>query len=169
MSFTQDYNKELYHYGVKGMKWGKRKAQPQRSLWDRVTGADKYREEMMRNFAKDAAKKRASNSASLVSPKKQKPVGPVAGGPKKQKPVGPVASIKTPAKKVSNGKKKANKVIAENGNKTLKSLGKTVQYGKGILQIQYNMSDNAQRNRQMSSYLNNLAGMSDDYKRRFVY
>ena len=158
MSLEKDYNKELYHYGVKGMKWGKRKAQPQRSLYARITGSDKYYNEMMGNFRKDAAKKSAAKKAASTSqkstPKKQ---------PSKQ------TTPKSPAKKTSNGKKKANKVLVENGNKTLNSLGKSVQFGMGMAQIQYNMSGAAQRNGQTATYLNTLSGMSNDYKKRFVY
>ena len=57
MSLEQNYNAELYHYGVKGMKWGVRKAQEYHSV------VKKNRKRMEREAGKSLS--RYSNSFGL--------------------------------------------------------------------------------------------------------
>ena len=52
MSFVENYNAELYHYGVKGMKWGKRKATSSGNLSDR----------QIKKYAKKAYAKESYNN-----------------------------------------------------------------------------------------------------------
>lgn len=57
MSITEQYNQELYHYGVKGMKWGVRKAYKQRD--NIVRKHDKYVDKYQKAKSKGQVKKAA--------------------------------------------------------------------------------------------------------------
>lgn len=54
MSLSKDYNEELYHYGVLGMKWGKRKAEQRGTTYT-------YRSHSTKKYERKAAK--AKNQA----------------------------------------------------------------------------------------------------------
>lgn len=156
---------ELYHYGVKGMKWGKRKAYPQRSLYDRITNRDKYYNEMMRNFAKDSAKKRQQSQSS--SPAKNTTANKQIAT--KKPPAKKATTPKSPAAKTKSGKKKADTVLKKHGGTAIKATSKSAKLGLSVVKSLYNISDTGTQQRQNAANLNIYSNMSPEYKQRFVY
>ena len=66
MSFIEDYNAELYHYGVKGMKWGHRKARPISIGMGRSRSTNNASDAANREARKAKAKKAAKIGAAVV-------------------------------------------------------------------------------------------------------
>ena len=152
---------ELYHHGVKGMKWGVRKARIYESKartaresakeWNEISKqkSDKLRAKgKIAKASRIEAKYKAHTSKDLADSRKYN-----------QK-----------AKAVTNkGKKKTTKVVASNGSKTVKSLGKAAKTGMSVAQSLWNISDEGARSRQTANYLNMASSMSPEYRRRFMY
>ena len=120
---------ELQHYGVKGMKWGKRKprsyyadqARTSRESareWDEMA---KYAEQ--RGNAKKAAKYRANAAKDRADAKAY------------ERQAGPKKSTKTssPKQKVSTGKKSVQKSMKKLAGSTVRSAAKTASIGSQMV------------------------------------
>lgn len=118
---------ELKHYGVKGMKWGRRKARPDyasqartaresASEWDEMA---KYAEQ--RGNARKAAKYRANaarDRADASAYERQ-------AGPKKSTR----ASVSNPKKTAATGKKAVKKTMKKVAQSTVKGSAKAASVG----------------------------------------
>lgn len=66
MSFVENYNAELYHYGVKGMRWGHRKARPISIGTGRSGSTNSASDAASKEARKAKAKKAAKIGAAVV-------------------------------------------------------------------------------------------------------
>ena len=159
---------ELMHYGVPGMKWGQRRAIKKAAInryrseynkqqtgksafsraYSKITGADKIYAEARYNMSK--SKPKSSNNKTVNE---------------KTKNTSSTASKKS----VKTGKKRATNVISKHGSTLIKATAKSAKTGLSVVRSLYNISDTAQQNRQMISYLNTARQMSPEYRRRFMY
>jgi hypothetical protein len=153
MSFVEDYNKELYHYGVPGMKWGRRKAK-QRSLYDRITGADKYYDQIMKTPMK---KSKTSKTSANTTPKATSNVSQ-ASAKKNQ--------VKSAKKTTAKGKAKTNKALQKIGNQPVKKTSGLTKTGMSMVQAMYK-NPMAETARQTANYVTLASQMSPEYLRRF--
>lgn len=64
--YTYNYSNELYHHGVKGMKWGVRKKRIQKSVKKTVKKTVKQTAERIKKH--DAKVKRRANTYGILSP-----------------------------------------------------------------------------------------------------
>lgn len=110
---------ELRHYGVKGMKWGKRKAvryaakartaRESAQEWDEMA---RYAEQ--RGNVKKAAKYRANAAQDRVDAKEYERKA-------------------TPKKKASTGKKSVKKALKKTGASTVRGAAKTASIGSQMI------------------------------------
>ena len=150
-----DYN-ELYHHGVKGMKWGVRKK----------TYSDKE--------ISDYRKRKIAESPS----KSESPRGANKGWYKNAPKSTIVRQMRTEEKmliknekalnKIGSGKKKAKKAIQKLGSKTIKSSAHAIKTGMSIAQVMYKnpLAENA---KQTADYVDLASKMSPEYRRRYMY
>ena len=104
MSFVQDYNKELYHHGVKGMKWGHRKARNTSSAI-----GNRYR-------SKAAESQRKADSKQPMSTKKKVAIAAGVG-----------AAVAATALAVYGGKKMSTYIKSEAGRRSYETGKKYAQ------------------------------------------
>lgn len=117
---------ELYHYGVKGMKWGHRKKVDYASKAKTSRESAREWNEMARyaeakGKTKRAAKYRANAKSDLADAKAYESQTTARKSTKTSK--------SSPAKKVNSGKKKAKKIVQSG----VRATAKTVGYGAQVV------------------------------------
>lgn len=131
MKFKMEYNNELYHYGVKGMKWGKRKKVDYASQAKTARESAREWDEMARyaeakGKTKRAAKYRANAKQDLADAQAYER----QAAPRKATNT----SKSSPAKKVNSGKKKAQKIVQSGARATAKTVGWGAQVAMRMMQ-----------------------------------
>ena len=143
---------ELYHWGVKGMKWGVRK-----KIDYAGEGIVSRKKQKLPGYVKGGPAKNPTLSTSGHARKM---------GDAMASAVNSVAKAK---KRTNKGKKKASKALSNAGSKTVKSVSKAAKLGMSFAQSAWAISDEGRNAREMSSYLNTASSMSPEYRRRFMY
>lgn len=166
---------ELYHWGVKGMKWGVRKkidyagegivSRKKQKLPGYVKGGPAKKSTLSTS---GHARKMGDAMASAVN-SARKAVESTANSPRRKAVNESKQSIAKAKTRTSKGKKNTQKVMSKVGSKAVKSLGHAAKTGLSFTQSMWNISDEGTRARENLTYLNTYSGMSPEYKRRFMY
>lgn len=174
---------ELYHYGVKGMKWGKRKqkyaddfnknSSSLGKLYNKVTGADKIYADIMTSQSKRRIQKTIktgkSSSVQRSSNKNSKSVSKPKTNSNGHKTNSKTNSNgnKTNSKTINTGKNNVKKVV-KNNSKTIKDSEKEINTGMSVLNTLYR-NPMAESAKQTTDYLTMVSQLSPEYRRRYVY
>lgn len=122
---------ELQHYGVKGMKWGRRKARPDYAGQARTARESAAEWDEMAKYAEQRGKtkKAAKYRANAAKDRADASVYERQAGPKKSGASKP----SNPKKTRSTGKKSVAKTMKKVGQSTIKGAAKTAGYGAQVL------------------------------------
>ena len=108
----QVYDDELMHYGVKGMRWGRRKAKIAASIYGMNARAYSKSNKTLSSMNRAAQKKQLAKVADYD----------------KQ-----IAARKTSKKKATTDKKAVKKTMSQMAGKTLKTSAKVAGYGAQVV------------------------------------
>ena len=117
---------ELSHYGVKGMKWGRRKARPD------YAGQARLARESSREWTEMARYAEQKGKAKRAAKYRQRAASDLAEAREYERQAGPKKSAKSnssPKQKATSGKKAVKKTMQKVGQRTIKSSAKAASIG----------------------------------------
>lgn len=127
-------SEELYHYGVKGMKWGKRKAlrYEDKAKTARASARewDEIRRSKVAKYQAAGKDKKAAKAETKYKALARNDISDAQKYEAKAAKLNPHKKKKSPTQKVSSGKKTAKKTVAKTGKKKVADISrKTVSIG----------------------------------------
>lgn len=124
-------NTELYHYGVKGMKWKNHKAKKYENKAKAARESSKEWDEMARYALAKGKTKKAAKYKKYAAEERSEA--------SRYKKAATETKKKSPKAKVNSGKKRCEKVTQKIGRASVKTVGYTAQFGLRMLQNYGNM------------------------------
>ena len=118
-----DKSFEFRHYGVKGMKWGRRKARPDYAGQARLARESSREWDEMARYAEQKGK------AKRAAKYRQRAASDLAEAREYERQAGPKKSTSSPKQKAAAGKKSVKKTMQKVGQRTIKSSAKAASIG----------------------------------------